>query len=611
MKDVVCEPIDSDSRSAHTLHIPVMGTGYTIDTPLRVAKFGISSVISLVDDVLIEQMRKFHCEKAGEPYEEITDRDEDPRAHRITAYLNLLDKLVRAQVKQLRNSPFEKGSEITRYYEMLPETPLKRCYRAMLAEKDAARKKAMQKELRAQAVPGGIDVNIMTKLNAAVYRNGEPLPLEFNDAMSALRGYALSNLHSSIEFSAGLNQHLYSYAAKFKDFLPDEKGHIAKKIVLKVSDYRSGVVQGKFLAKRCLWVSEYRIESGLNCGGHAFATQGYLLGPILEEFKQKKQELSEMLHAVYNEARVAHGMPAIVEPHKMRITVQGGIGTADENDFLLKYYEVDGTGWGTPFLLAPDVTNVDDKHLARLAAATEEDVYLSDSSPMGVPFWNLRTSASEEARRDRVEKHTPGSPCPKGYIATNTEFTRQPICTGSRAYQQKKLQELQNDHVPPHLLETLLKSVLAKSCICHDLGGGATIKNGIDPEATPAICCGPNIAYFSKITFLEEMMDHIYGRGALLMDSARQHMFIQELKIYIEHLRKEVEKMSGGLSERTPKYFSEFKENLLSGIAYYHQLASHLAGEKRKRFLAELQALRDQIERIRIESAPKMSSAPA
>ena len=44
----------------HSFHIPVMGTGYTVDTPLRVAKYGISSVISLVDDTLVEQMRKFH-----------------------------------------------------------------------------------------------------------------------------------------------------------------------------------------------------------------------------------------------------------------------------------------------------------------------------------------------------------------------------------------------------------------------------------------------------------------------------------------------------------------------------------------------------------------------
>ena len=47
---------DLTTRSAHTFHIPVMGTGFTIDTPLRVAKYGITTVISLVDDLLIEQM---------------------------------------------------------------------------------------------------------------------------------------------------------------------------------------------------------------------------------------------------------------------------------------------------------------------------------------------------------------------------------------------------------------------------------------------------------------------------------------------------------------------------------------------------------------------------
>ncbi len=62
---------DMATRSGHTFHIPVMGTGFTIDTPLRVAKYGITSVISLVDDVLIEQMRKLHCRRAEEPCEEI------------------------------------------------------------------------------------------------------------------------------------------------------------------------------------------------------------------------------------------------------------------------------------------------------------------------------------------------------------------------------------------------------------------------------------------------------------------------------------------------------------------------------------------------------------
>ena len=66
--------------SPHLFHIPVMGTGFSIDTPLKVAKFGISSAISLADDSLLEQMRKFHSDRLGLPYIEISDREQDFRA---------------------------------------------------------------------------------------------------------------------------------------------------------------------------------------------------------------------------------------------------------------------------------------------------------------------------------------------------------------------------------------------------------------------------------------------------------------------------------------------------------------------------------------------------
>ena len=241
---------DGFTGSTHTLHIPVMGTGFSIDTPLRVARYGISSVISLVDDVLIEQMRRFHSARAEEPYAGIGDHDDDCRARRITAYLNLLQRLVQRQVEALQTSPFEAASEITRYYEMLPDGPLRRAYDAMLALTDPAEKAREQLRLRRLAVPGSIDVNIMTKLDRARYRGGQQLPSEFCDAMAALRGYANSSLNSSIVFSAGMNPRLYSYIAQFDDFFPDETGIFRKKIVLKVSDYRSAMVQGKFLAKR-------------------------------------------------------------------------------------------------------------------------------------------------------------------------------------------------------------------------------------------------------------------------------------------------------------------------------------------------------------------------
>ena len=143
-----------ESGNPHTFHIPVMGTGFTIDTPVHVARYGISSVVSIGDDLLIEAMRKLHSEKNGLAYEEITDFDEDARARRITEYLNLLNLLVNKQIDEIRKEPFEPGSEITKYYEMLPDSPLRKFYIEMLETGDAEQKEKMQSVLRECIKPG-------------------------------------------------------------------------------------------------------------------------------------------------------------------------------------------------------------------------------------------------------------------------------------------------------------------------------------------------------------------------------------------------------------------------------------------------------------------------
>jgi hypothetical protein len=588
-------------RSPHTFYVPVMGTGFVIDAPLRIAKYGISATISLVDDVLIEQMRKYHSERAGLPYQEIRNSEEDVRARRITAYLNLLDQLVRQQVAALQASPFEAGSEITRYFELLPEGPLVEQYRAMLATTDPQTRARMQDQLRCLATPGYINVNIMSKGDRDAYRDGEKMPPQYSDASAALRGFAQSTLTSSIVFSAGMNPRLYGYAAEFPDFFPDEQQRLKKRIVLKVSDYHSAAVQGKYLAKRGLWVSAYHVESGLNCGGHAFATKGLLLGPILEEFQKNKRKLVEQLHEVYAKALRARGMNAGDVPHPVSITAQGGIGTSGEDLLLREHYGVDGTGWATPFLLVPEVTNLDDEHRRKLCVADKNDVYLSDSSPFGMPFWNLRTSASENARRRRIDEGHPGSPCIKGYVKLfNMEFTTTPICTASREYQKLKLEQLSLQNLP----EEHREAVLAKSCICHDLAGAATVPTGIDPAATPAVCCGPNIVYFTQVSTLEEMVGHIYGRNSVFVSSsgnqetARPHMFLREIEIYIDYVRDQIKKQGIGLSSITPAYVCEFKENLLAGIAHYRRLAEYLPVVQRTVFLESLGSYEEAVANI-------------
>ena len=116
----------------HTFHIPVMGLGYTIDTPLKVARFGISSVVSIIEDELVEQMRKFHSGKAGEKFVPVEKTEINHRALRITEYLNLMNRIVKKQIDQLKSETFEEGKEIVKYFEMLPEdSSLKKIYYEM------------------------------------------------------------------------------------------------------------------------------------------------------------------------------------------------------------------------------------------------------------------------------------------------------------------------------------------------------------------------------------------------------------------------------------------------------------------------------------------------
>ena len=106
----------------HTFHIPVMGTGFTLDTPLKVSPYGMDSVVSIVDDVLIENLRKFYCEKFELPYQAITDKIEDFRAKRITSYLNLLQELAEKKFKQIKDSTLETSVEFKNYFNMLPDS---------------------------------------------------------------------------------------------------------------------------------------------------------------------------------------------------------------------------------------------------------------------------------------------------------------------------------------------------------------------------------------------------------------------------------------------------------------------------------------------------------
>lgn len=577
---------------SHTFHIPVLGLAYSVDTPLKVARYGISSTVSIVDDELLERMREYHCQQQNEPFLPISKSEPDYRPRRITAYLNLLHKLVNSQFVQLRQMEFNQGTDLDKYFDLLPvNSTLKQGYELMMDYPESVSKQIFQNRLRAKMTPGAIDVNIMAKVDKMNFTaNGEPAGDDQTDALAALKGFAESTLQSSVILSAGMNPRLYSYLEKFPDFLPDENGRINKKIILKVSDFRSALIQAKFLAKKGLWVSEFRIESGLNCGGHAFATDGLLLGPILEEFKQKRGQMQKELQSMYFAALTDKGFTTISIPAQ-RISVQGGIGTAYEDNFLMKHYQLDATGWGSPFLLVPEATNVDDATLQQLVAAKKEDYYISNSSPLGVLFNNFKNSTMEQQRLQRIENGLPGSPCVKKYLSTNTEFTEQPICTASRQYQYLKIAQLQSLALPAEEYREQFEAVTEKICLCEGLCASAYIKNDmLKPRESKAVavCPGPNLAYFNGVYRLDEMVKHIYGQLNLLQSIERPNLFINELNLYIDYLRKDISTHIKGWSDKKEKYLIKFKNQLQDGINYYKTLLPQFSGQT-KEYINQMQ----------------------
>lgn len=579
-----------------------MGLAFTIDSPIKVARFGISSVISIVEDKLIESMRKHYYTSINEPYIPITTKEEDYRAKRITDYLNLVQRIVRQQVETLRKEPFEPGSEIVKYFEMLPDdNRLKARYRVMLSSTESVEKESIAAYLREQIVPGSIDVNIMTKIDRNHYsKTGEEVD-NGSEAVAALRGYANSELSpSAVIFSAGMNPRLYNYLEGLSAFDSDENGSFKKRVIVKVSDYRSALIQGKYLAKKGIWVSEFRVESGLNCGGHAFATDGYLLGPIMEEFRQKKEELASSVFDIYKAALVRKGANLPSDPPGIRLSVQGGIGTGEEASFLQAQYDVNSTGWGTPFLLVPEATTVDEKTLTLLCQAKKEDVVLSNSSPLGVRFHYLKGTSAEKEKLDRINAGKPGSPCTEKHLSFNTEFTEKPICTASYQYQKLKLAQLKSMNMPEKEYQEQQSLVLEKECLCVGLSNSASINYNtafVKNLNAVTVCPGPNIAHFERTVSLRTMIDHIYGRTNIIPNPERPHMFIAELQLYINYLKEEIRKTAAP-DEKSRKYRETFCQNLLNGIAYYRNLNTVAAGN-RSLFDYHLNEAEEQVETLR------------
>jgi hypothetical protein len=68
------------------------------------------------------------------------------------------------------------------------------------------------------------------------------------------------------------------------------------------------------------------------------------------------------------------------------------------------------------------------------------------------------------------------------------------------------------------------------------------------------------------------MVKHIYGNTNILSDNQRPNMFINELKMYVDYLKKEITDSAAQITHSQTKKWNSFRKNVLEGIDYYHNL---------------------------------------
>ena len=302
------------------------------------------------------------------------------------------------------------------------------------------------------------------------------------------------------------------------------------------------------------------------------------MGPILEEFKEKMGQLIDSAHELMVKALTLKGKPCPEMPLPLKITAQGGVGTAEEHSFLMEHYQLNAVGWGSPFLLVPEATAVDAKTRELLKNAKEEDFYLSHISPLGIPFNTVKGTTNEFWKQKRIKENKAGSSCPKGLLALSKELDDKGLCTASKKYQDIKLNELYQSQ---HLMgvtefEKLKTNITEKSCLCVGLVNAAYLENDIKikgQEQGVVICPGPNLAYFKEEVSLSDMVKHIYGNANVMNHVNRPHVFIKELQLYIAYLKNDITDVSLVIiTSGQIKKWNSFRNNLSAGIQYYMNL---------------------------------------
>jgi len=222
---------------------------------------------------------------------------------------------------------------------------------------------------------------------------------------------------------------------------------------------------------------------------------------------------------------------------------------------------------------------------------------------LGIPFNSVMGTTNEALKQKRISEGKAGSSCPKKYLALNKEYSGKAICTASRKYQERKIEELelQKDEITKEVFKARLEKILEKSCLCVGLSNASLIENQLSVKGEAqgiVVCPGPNIAYFTEEVSLLKMVSHIYGNDNIIARNDRPHFFIKELKMYADYLKKDMESMLEETSKMALKKMEKFRQNLLEGIEYYENLFSkntNYFATKKAEILAELQSIKNDI----------------
>ncbi|MCF6357836.1 MAG: hypothetical protein L3J54_08510, partial [Draconibacterium sp.] len=230
----------------------------------------------------------------------------------------------------------------------------------------------------------------------------------------------------------------------------------------------------------------------------------------------------------------------------------------------------------------------------------EKDYYYSGLSPLGVPFNSIYGASMSVQRLELAKNGTEGTPCSKGYLRYNTEYTKKPICTSSRQYQTLKLKDLAALNLPKDEYQKAYDKIIEPECLCVGLGVSTILSKDIEVKPTDkvTVCPGPNLAYFSKISTLKEMVDHIYGRINLLDNSPRPHMFLKELNMYLDIFKKRIDAFLKDIDNtKEKKQLIKFQKNIFDGVNYYKELFA----EKKKEVIDEMERMLNKYPMINTE----------